>query len=284
MSLIKKLEDTGNYKKNSIQTYKKILKVIGLEDATEEDLKGKIPDIINKIKAGKYKNDKVYYNAVYLIYNLCNFDKNEMDLVKIEYKKSNKKNDIERRDSKIEYKSERFKYTLSDVQKVREKYKELYNKNKKPIDAVNYLLASLSCDDNFGPKRMVDLMNLKWSNVDIENRQIKFTAEKNDFKYTSKELSDDIFNPLELLYYLKLNKEYVLVTKKNEPFGRQNISKRFKQIFKDLPGLNSQNIRSLWASEKYAKSNKIKDVLEHAYELNHTIQSHYSSYLSPVNP
>lgn len=282
MSLTQKLEATGKYKPNSIKSYKKNLKVLGLVDPLERDLKGNILNLIKKIKDGNYKNDKVYYNSLKLVYKLSNYDEIEMTILNKELEKANTKSDKERKEKKIEYNPERFKYNLSDVQKIRDEMKEIFNKSRKPEDLVNWLLASLYSDNEFGPKRMVDIMNLKWEHFDHDNKQIKFTSEKNGFKYTSKELSDDIFNPLEILFYLKLNKEYILTTKKNEPFGRQNIGKRFKQVFKDLPELNGQNIRTLWASEKYSKSNKIKDVLEQAFELTHTIQAHYASYLSPT--
>jgi hypothetical protein len=285
MLLINKLENSKNYKKSSINTYKSILKAIKLEDCTEKNLKGNIIDLCDRIEESKFKNAGVYYNIVLLLYKLCDYNEDEMTYLKDKCLKAIKKADNIRKNEKLNYDENRFEYNLSDVQKVRNKLREKAVLTKDKNDYIDLLISALYSDDKFGPKRAIDIMNLKWDNFDYKNRILKFTTIKNNFDYESKPLSDEIFNPLELLYHLRSKHQpYIILTKKNEKFERQNFGKRFKQIFEELPKLNFQNIRTLWASSSYKKSNgDIKAVVNHAYELNHNMSSHFSSYLSPIN-
>jgi hypothetical protein len=253
--------------------------MIGVTQYTQENFKGKIKQYIEAIEKGNYKNNKIYFNVLKVFYSCCEYDKEEMKILDNKYKNACVKCDNERQETKTNEDTEHFKICYWELQAMRDLHKKTYKTYGLFSDLINWLISALYCDENFGPKRPIDIINLRRENIDIKNRKIMFTAVKNNFKYESEPLSDEIWEPLKIVYD-KNYKSYLLLSSTLNKFSVETFNYRFKKyVFKSL-NINPQICRRLYASYHWSEATP-KQLLKQAYELNHTIGVHIESYISP---
>lgn len=260
-------------KKSTVETYKRQLKCFGLSSISKDNLRGNIKLLVDGLIIKNYVNSKIYINALLNVYKYSNYDVDELEMLKNIYIEECFKSDIERKENKAE--NNEINYSWNEVQRIYLKCREKYFLNPSHYNLTNWLIASLYSDESFGIKRTIDIINLKKKN--IVNDEICFIAEKNKFSYESGKLSKRILKPLTLILKKIIDdNDFLILTINNAPYTTNNFLKRLKDIFGEV---NSQEMRKLWASYKYSQHPDPKELLRHAYELNHDIKTHLSDYV-----
>ena len=263
------------FSSNSIKTWSRTLKSIGMLKVCEETLKGHIKSLIDTIKEKNCKSNKPYINAFRNCYLCCEYDKKEMDYLVSEWEESCNTADKERKQDKDKQREEHtgFDIKWSDIKNI---HKVVDSKTSKSVyihsEVMEWLITSLYSDDTFGVKRCIDIVNLKREN--IINNKIIFTSQKNKFKYESKPLSNHILEPLNYVL-MNTTSKYIITNNKRLKITADVLTKRLNKIF----GHSSQYLRRLWASYHYSKQPTAQELINQAYELTHSIDTHLNDYV-----
>jgi hypothetical protein len=265
-------------KATTVYTYKRQLKCLGISEITEQSLKGNIKSLVDKFMTKNYSTPKVYINALLNVYQVCEFDEEELKYLKSQFDNICKSSDEMRQIKKEQQQSDLFTFTWDDLQRLYKHWEEIYNSNPTPYNLTNWFIISLLSDEQYGIKRTIDLINL--SKANIKNNTICFTAQKNNFKYESLQLSAHIMRPLTLLM-IQNKKQTLILTSSGMRYTTNNFLHRLKEVLQS--NVNSQYLRRLWASYQYSKHPTPKELIRQAYELNHDISTHLSDYVSEYN-
>ncbi|DAC81794.1 TPA_asm: yRec [Monosiga MELD virus 2] len=269
-SIIQQLNKT--YKESSLKQMMSRMKQLTSDAYIDEDyLKGKIKEIHEEIQKRNYKNNKVYYNTLHKIYSLCNYDKSELAYLEELLKGSQEQCDNARKVIK-DSASIQQGMKWDDLQSVVNSLKDKVCDAKSARD---YLLGCFYSDEAFGPKRIIDIVKLRYKDLIDNEYKIKFTAEKNNFEYESQVLS------MRLIEAIEMSRQYT-----SSPFIIYNLSGNLrvpantatKALSKALGKFNVQYIRLLWASYKAKVADDYKELIHHAYELNHSTGMHLDNY------
>lgn len=264
-----------SFKPSTINCYKKQLTCMTLNDVTETNLKGTIKGLINKFMTTGYSNKKAYINALRNIYKCSDYDEKELDYLNSEFERICKISDGERSEKK-ENTQEIFHFSWSDLQDSYNTCESKYNQTGTLYDLTNWFISSLISDEQFGVKRIVDMINLTKNNIQ-ENR-IVFTAQKNGFEYESLPLSEHILKPLRLLMIAN-KKQTLILSKKEVKYTSTNFLYRLREVVGNN-NVDSQYLRRLWASYLYSLHPTPKQLIRHAYELNHKMDVHMNDYVT----
>jgi hypothetical protein len=281
IKISKKIENglLASKKVSTVEIYKRQLKCMGLTEITEYNLNGKIKKIVDDFMKMEYKNPKAYINALLNVYQLCNYEPDELEYLKNEFTDICKICDTQRMNNTETTDKKDFTCNWNEIQLKYLKAKEKYENKPNQYNLISWFIASLYSDDNFGVKRTIDIINLKKSNI-VENK-IFLVTEKNKFNYESKELSERILTPLnKIIENIDNNNSYLITTTNNRKYTTNNFLYRLKEIFGNV---DSQMLRRLWASYQYSKHPAPKELLRHAYELNHSIEIHLNDYVTEYN-
>ena len=261
-------------KESTVNTYMRQLKCLGLTDIDEHSLRGNIKSIVDTFMAKRYSTPKVYINALLNVYQVSQYDKEELDYLKSEFNKICDTSDKERQ-SKKEQSNTVLSFDWEDLQRIYKHWEDTYNENPTLHNLTNWFIIALLSDEQFGVKRSIDIINLTKANI-IDNT-ITFKAQKNNFAYQSLPLSQHILKPMHLLM-IKNFKQTLILTSSGIRYTTNNFLHRLKEVLQG--DVNSQYIRRLWASYTYSKHPTAKQLLRQAYELNHSIDVHLSDYVS----
>ena len=272
------LAKLSHMKQSTINVRGRQLKMLGFSSIDENTLKGKIENAIETIESRNLANKKVYYHALLTVYKVSNHDNKELEYLEEKTLEAGKTTDKEREIKKENKYNESFnitweqlKNTYYKLEKQCEEYPQNYNL------ARQWLLCALYSDNEFGPKRPVDIVNLKWDS--IKENKINFTAIKNGFEYTSKPLSEYIFKPL--IHIKKFNKgKHVFTSDKGLKYEVDSLN---KTVLKKMLNTTFQELRQLYASYMYSLKPSPKELMRHAYELNHSLIVHIEDYVREYN-
>lgn len=266
------------YKTSSINVMKRQLKmVMGDVEVNYETLTGKIAHYCDHIEKMKYKNSKIYFQALFNVLSCINYDPYEYKLLESKLckhrkicgeKREEKKQNLERLDNNL---------LMDFVISKRKHWEEQCNKQpSNKVFALNWLIASFYSDFEFAPKRPSDLIGIKYEDIE-KTRIIEYECSKTGGKYVSKPLSDNIWCAVTHSRKLTHSPYLFFNIKMDSMMDTDNLRKRLYVVFDDK--VNVQYLRTLWASYKYSKTKHPKEYLNHSYELNHTITTHLNDYV-----
>ena len=261
-------------KETTVNTYMRQLKCLGLSDINEQTLIGNIKNIVDTFMTKGYSTPKVYINALLNVYQVSEYDNEELEYLKTEFNKICEISDVNRQVKK-EQSSDAFSFDWVDLQTTYEHWEDTYNNNPTLHNLTNWFITALLSDEEFGVKRTIDIINLRKSN--INGNTICFKAQKNNFKYQSMQLSEHILKPMRLLM-IHNNMQTLILTPSGTRYNTNNFLHRLKEVTRS--DVNSQYLRRLWASYTYSKHPTAKQLLRQAYEMNHDISTHLKDYVS----
>lgn len=215
-------------------------------------------------------------NAVLNCYKHCDYEEQEMEMLKEKFDSYATKSDTERKKQKEQTRElDYFFFDWDDLQERYQHWKQEYNQFGCRNALINWVLSALISDEDFGCKRPSDICNL--SHYSIKDTKISFTTEKNKFKYESRPLSQHILEPL-TEKNKSLGYTYVLTTAKFTKFTPENLLHRLKKVL-GRTDVNFHSLRRLWASYKYSQHPKPQEFCRQIYELTHEANTHTNDYL-----
>jgi hypothetical protein len=264
----------ANRKESTVNTYMRQLKCLGLSNINEQTLKGNIKNIVDTFMTKGYSTPKVYINALLNVYQVSDYDADELEYLKSEFNRICEVSD-KTRQTKKEQSNTVFSFDWDDLQRTYQHWEDTYNETPTLHNLTNWFIIALISDEEFGVKRSVDIINLTKAN--IKDDTIAFKAQKNKFVYQSLSLSQHILKPMHLLM-IQNRKQTLILTPGGVKYNTNNFLFRLKEVLRS--DINSQYLRRLWASYHYSKHPTAKQLLRQAYELNHSIDIHLSDYVS----